>query len=58
MNEIVEDTDGFYYWDEQDNLIGPFNTFQQAEIAFSACLRWEARDHVSTIRKMKDNMGL
>lgn len=58
MNDIIEDESGFYYFDEEDDTVGPFSTYKQAEIAFSASLRWEAKDHQSTIRKMKDNMGL
>lgn len=59
MNEyIIEDDDGFYYWNDSDDLIGPFITFEQAEVALSASLRWEAKDHQPTIHKMKDDMGL
>ena len=58
MNEILEDIDGFYYFDDNDDVVGPFNTYQQAEVALSATLRWEAKDHQHTIRKMKDDMGL
>jgi len=56
--DIEEYNDGFYYWDDTDELIGPFKTFQQAEVALSACLKWTSKDHSrNTIRKMKDNMG-
>lgn len=59
MNDtIVEDEKGFYYFDENDDLVGPFNTWDQAEVALSAALRWEAKDHQPSIRKMKDNMGI
>jgi len=58
MNDyIVEDDKGFYYWDDNDELIGPFNTQKQCEVALSATLRWEAKDHQPQIRKMKDSMG-
>ena len=54
---IVEDGDGFYYWDDSDELIGPFKTEQQCEVALEAALRWEAKDHRPRIRKMRDTMG-
>ena len=57
MNEIVEDVDGFYYFNEWDELIGPFKTKQQCAVAFDATLRWEAKDHQPRIRKMKEDMG-
>ena len=57
MNKIVEDVDGFYYWDETAELVGPFNTYQQAEVALSAALRLLAKDHVPELRKMKDDLG-
>ena len=59
MNEyIIEDEKGFYYIDETSNLIGPFNTWEQADIALEASLKWEAKDHQPRIRKMKENMGI
>ena len=55
---IIEDKDGFYYWDDRDELVGPFKTEQQCEVALDATLRWEAKDHRPQIRKMKEDMGL
>lgn len=57
-NNIVEEMGGFYYWGDNDELIGPFETEQQCEVAYCAALRWVAKDHQPKIRKMKDNMGL
>ena len=54
----MEDKKGFYYFDEFDDLIGPFKNWQQAETAFEASLRWQAKDHQPVIRKMKDDMGI
>ena len=54
MNEIVEDRDGFYYYDESDELIGPFKTAEQAQIALDASHRWSVREHKDDIRKMRD----
>ena len=54
---IVEDSEGFYYWNDQDELVGPFKTIAQCEVASEAALRWEAKDHQPEIRKMRENMG-
>ena len=58
-NDIIKVAEGFYYFDEYDSAVGPFNTLKLAEIAADAALRWQAKDHqeIHTIRKMKDNMG-
>lgn len=55
---IIEDGEGFYFWDDQDELIGPFKTEEQCEVALNAALRWKAKDHQPQIRKMKDDMGV
>ena len=54
MNEIIEDVDGFYYFNEEDDLIGPFDTVEQAQIALDASVRWAVREHKDDIRKMRD----
>jgi hypothetical protein len=54
MNEIFETTSGFYYINEEGEEIGPFSTYQQAEVAYSASLRWLAKDEQQEIRKIKD----
>ena len=58
MDEIVEEPDGFYYWNDDEEYIGPFKSKEQCEVALEAALRWEAKDHQPRIRKMKENMGL
>jgi hypothetical protein len=57
MDEIVEDVDGFYYWNADDELVGPFKIKEQCLVALEAALRWEAKDHQPRIRKMRDTMG-
>jgi len=54
MNEIVQDTDGFYFFNEEDDLVGPFKTAEQAQIALDAAHRWSIREHKDDIRKMRD----
>jgi hypothetical protein len=55
---IVVEGGKFYFWDDQDELIGPFNSLEQCEVAHTATLRWEAKDHQPRIKKMRDDMGL
>jgi hypothetical protein len=52
MNDIVENDEGYFYWDE-DMLIGPFKTKEQAEVAYTAALKWSAKDHRKEARKIK-----
>jgi hypothetical protein len=54
---IVEDGKDFYYWNDQDEMVGPFKTLEQCEVAAEASSRWEAKDHQPRIRKMKETMG-
>jgi hypothetical protein len=58
MSDIFDRHDGFYFWSEEDELIGPFEDYEQAKIAYNACLRWQAKDHKYSIRKMKIDEGL
>jgi hypothetical protein len=59
MNDyIVEEPDGFYYWDETSELIGPFKTLEQCEVALDAYLKWVAKDNRPKIKKMREDMGL
>jgi len=55
MNEIVEDVDGFYYFNEEDDLVGPFKTVEQAQISLEASHKWSVREHKDDIRKMRDH---
>ena len=56
-NYIIEDEGGFYYWDETDDLIGPFSTYSQAQIALNAYLQWAAKDHKQEkIHKLRDEL--
>ena len=55
MNDIFEDEDGFYYWDNDDYIIGPFDTLYQAQTALAASSKWQEKE---PIKKMRDNMGL
>lgn len=59
MSEIIEDEFGFYYFDENEDVVGPFGTWNLASKAAEAALKWEAKDHQErhTIRKMRDTMG-
>ena len=54
MNEIIEDVDGFYYFNEEDDLVGPFKKLEQAQFALNAAHRWSVREHKDDIRKMRD----
>ena len=51
---IIEEEDGFYFWDENDYLIGPFNSYETANKAYVESLRWQIRDHKKGLRKFKD----
>ena len=55
MINIVEEKDGFYYYNEVDELIGPFKTAEQAQIAIDASHKWFVREHKDDIRKMRDH---
>lgn len=57
MEYIVKENDQYYYIDEIDDIIGPFKTREQAEIAYTAYLRWMEHDHQPVIRKMRETMG-
>lgn len=54
MNNIFEENNKFYYYDESDDTVGPFDTLEQAEISYQASLKWHVRDHKNDIRKMRD----
>ncbi len=55
---IVQEGDDFYYWNDQDELVGPFKTLDQCEIAMDAASKWEAKDLRTVIKRMKEDMGL
>ena len=54
MNNIIEEDDGFYFWDSEDNYVGPFDDPRQAEIAYNASLKWLARDNNRVLRKLRN----
>jgi hypothetical protein len=58
VNDIFEDDGEFFYYADNDDIVGPFPTYEQAEIASDAALRWQQKDHQTTIRKMKPDMGM
>ena len=43
--DVYEYFDGFYYYDESGDSIGPFKTAEQAQIAFDAYSKWMNHDH-------------
>ena len=51
---IIEEEDGFYFWDDQDYLIGPFKSSTDAEKAYNASLKWQSRVHKKGLRKMRE----
>lgn len=57
-SNIIQDEGGFYFFDAEDDLVGPFYTYRQAEIAYDANLKWVARDNRKELKKMKDDMGM
>ena len=59
MNNVTvfEYFDGFYYYDENEDAIGPFETIEQAQIAYDASTKWAVREHKDSIRKMRRDMG-
>jgi len=57
MNKIFAEKDGFYYYDENDDTIGPFKTAEQAQTALDASTKWSVREHKDDIRKMRRDMG-
>ena len=54
---VFEYSGGFYYYDENDDTIGPFETIEQAQIAYDASAKWTVREHKDDIRKMRRDMG-
>jgi hypothetical protein len=54
---IFELEDGWYHRTEDDDIVGPFKTQSQAQIALDAYLKWLNHDHENDIHKMRDNMG-
>lgn len=56
MNDIFELEDGFYHKTDED-MVGPFKSIEQAQIALDAYIKWLHHDHESDIRKMRDYMG-
>lgn len=58
MIDIIEDESGFYYFDENDDTVGPFGSWDLASKAAEAASKWEAKDNQEkhTIRKMKSSM--
>ena len=57
MDYIVQENDQYYYIDETTDMIGPFKTREQAEIACDAYLKWLDQDHKPVLRKMRETMG-
>jgi len=55
MKYIFEEKDGFYHRTEDDDMVGPFTTFEQAQIALDAHMKWLNHDHQDSIRKMRDH---
>lgn len=55
MSDFIVHEDGFYYYNEEDDLIGPFDTIEQAQIAHQASIKWQVREHKNDIRKMRDH---
>jgi hypothetical protein len=55
--DVFEYFDGFYYFDENDDTIGPFKTAEQAQVASDASSKWSVREHKDDIRKMRRDMG-
>lgn len=53
MTDIFEEDGEFYYYDETDDIVGPFKTIEHAEEAYQASLRWHTRDHKDSIKKMR-----
>jgi len=55
MNKkIIKEYDGYWYYDEdQEDYEGPFDSYDKAEIAFNAHIKWSTREHRHSIRKMK-----
>lgn len=53
MIDIFEEDGEFYYYDETDDIVGPFKTIEHAEEAYQASLRWHTRDHKDSIKKMR-----
>jgi hypothetical protein len=59
MSEVYKVENEWYYEDEESfEEIGPFKTEEIALTAYDAAHKWYKKDHRSTIRKMKDNMGV
>ena len=54
MNDIFELEDGFYHRTEDEDMVGPFKSVEQAQIALDAYVKWLNHDHENDIRKMRD----
>lgn len=53
--DVFEYFDGFYFYDENDDMIGPFDDAEQAQIVCDASHKWSVREHKDNIKKMRDN---
>ncbi|HSG30873.1 MAG TPA: hypothetical protein VLB82_04940 [Thermodesulfobacteriota bacterium] len=55
MNKyIFLETDGYYFTDDTEDLIGPFDTIELAETAMNHYNKWAIEDHRQELRKMRD----
>jgi hypothetical protein len=52
--DIFELEDGFYHRTEDEDMVGPFTSLEQAQIALDAYVKWINHDHENDIRKMRD----
>jgi len=55
MIDIFEMKDGFYHRTEDEDMVGPFKSAEQAQIALDAYCKWLNHDHENDIRKMRDH---
>jgi hypothetical protein len=55
MSDIFDRHDGFYFFTEEDELMGPFKDYEQAKLVLQETYRWYHRDHKHEFRKMKDH---
>ena len=53
-NDIFELEDGYYHRTEDEDMVGPFPSFDLAQKALDAYLRWVQHDHRDNIKKMRD----
>ena len=51
--DIIETETGFYFYNDDEDLVGPFSSWDQAKTTHDTMIRWSQRDRKRTLSKYR-----